>query len=277
MRIGIVAPSCRIDDDVVQRVSALADGRAELAWHPQCFLSDGHFAGPDVARAEALIEVANDPAIDAVWFARGGYGACRIVDRVIAGLGEAARRKTFLGYSDGGTLLGALYARGIGRVAHGPMPADIRREGGEAAVVRALDWLADGATSALEPSLGEAPAAAFNIVILAHLVGTPHLPDLTGHVLMIEEVAEYLYRTDRDLAQIVQHPSVRGAAGIRMGRISQVPENDPDFGAAPEEVVRYWCERAGIPFLGRADIGHDAANKVVPFGPAKAPPLQGRG
>ena len=27
-----------------------------------------------------------------------------------------------------------------------------------------------------------------------------------------------------------------------------------------------WCERAGIPFIGTADIGHDAANKVVPFG-----------
>jgi muramoyltetrapeptide carboxypeptidase len=30
--------------------------------------------------------------------------------------------------------------------------------------------------------------------------------------------------------------------------------------------VRFWCERAGIPWLGRADIGHDSANKVVPFG-----------
>ena len=266
MRIGIVAPSCRIDEDVAQRVSALAQGRAELVWRPQCFLSEGHFAGPDAARADALVEAANDPSIDAVWFARGGYGACRIVDEVVERLGPAARSKAWLGYSDGGTLLGALYARGIGTVAHGPMPADIRRKGGEAAVVRALDWLADRAPSSLEPSVGDAPTAAFNIVILAHLIGTPHLPDLAGHVLMLEEVSEYLYRTDRDLAQIVQHPSIRNVAGIRMGRISDVPENDPDFGATPEQVVRYWCERAGIPFLGHADIGHDAANKVVPFG-----------
>jgi muramoyltetrapeptide carboxypeptidase LdcA involved in peptidoglycan recycling len=33
-----------------------------------------------------------------------------------------------------------------------------------------------------------------------------------------------------------------------------------------EEVARYWCRRSGIPWLGRADIGHDADNKVVPFG-----------
>lgn len=266
MRIGIVAPSCRIDEDVVRRVSALAEGRAELIWHPQCFLSDGHFAGPDAARADALIQFANDPALDAIWFARGGYGACRIVDRVVEALSPAASGKTCLGYSDAGTILGALYARGIGRVAHGPMPADIRREGGEVAVMRALDWLVDGAANALEPSVGDSPAVAFNIVILAHLVGTSHLPDLTDHVLMIEEVAEYLYRTDRDLAQIVQHPWIEGAAGVRMGRVSQVPDNDPDFGAEPEAVIRYWCERAGIPFFGTADIGHDAENKVVPFG-----------
>lgn len=258
MRIGVVAPSCRIDHDIVERVSALAASRAELVWHPQCMLSDGHFAGPDRARADALIEMANDPGVDAIWFARGGYGAVRIVDTVMDRLSPVAGRKKYLGYSDAGTLLGALYAAKIGDVAHGPMPADIRRQGGEAAVTRALDWLVDGRA-------GE-QGIAFNIVILAHLVGTRHLPDLTGHVLMLEEVDEYLYRTDRDLAQIVQHPLVRGVAGIRLGRISGVPDNDPKFGAEPEEVVRYWCDRAGIPFLGSADIGHDADNKVVPFG-----------
>lgn len=264
MRIGIVAPSCRIDDDIVTRVAALAGGRAELVWHPQCFLSDGHFAGPDEVRAAALVEMANDPAIDAIWFARGGYGAVRIVDRVMAALAPAAASKTYLGYSDAGTLLGALYARGLGTVAHGPMPADIRRAGGEAAVLRALDWLVARDPAALEPGLGATPAAAFNIVILAHLVGTAHLPDLSGHVLLIEDVSEYLYRTDRDLAQIVR--GVPRLAGIRLGRISDVPANDPDFGATPEAVVRHWCTVADIPFLGAADIGHDAGNRVVPFG-----------
>ena len=263
VRIGIVAPSCRIDTDVVERVSALAAGRAELVWHPQCFLSDGHFAGSDEARAAALVETANDPTVDAIWFARGGYGACRIVDRVVASLGPAAHAKTYLGYSDAGTLLGALYARGY-PVAHGPMPSDVRRTGGEAAVTRALDWLVDRAPAALEPGLDGRPAAAFNIVILAHLIGTPHLPDLAGHVLLVEEVAEYLYRTDRDLAQILG--ALRGLAGLRLGRIAQVPANDPDFGATPEAVVRFWCDRASVPFLGSAEIGHDTGNLVVPFG-----------
>ncbi|MFP3944976.1 MAG: LD-carboxypeptidase, partial [Alphaproteobacteria bacterium] len=36
--------------------------------------------------------------------------------------------------------------------------------------------------------------------------------------------------------------------------------------ATEEEVFAHWCERSGLPNAGRADIGHDAANKVVPFG-----------
>ncbi|MDB5722136.1 MAG: LD-carboxypeptidase, partial [Alphaproteobacteria bacterium] len=33
-------------------------------------------------------------------------------------------------------------------------------------------------------------------------------------------------------------------------------------------MVRFWCERAAIPFLGQADIGHDSANRIVPYGAA---------
>lgn len=264
MRIGIVAPSCPITPELAERLHQLAGGRAELRIHPQCYLTHGHFAGPDAARADALVEYANDPDLDAVWFARGGYGACRIVEAVLPRLSGAARDKQWMGYSDAGTLLGALYAEGYRRVAHGPMPADLNRRGGDAAVNRALDWLVDGRESACEASPGR--KAAFNITILAHLIGLPWQPDLNGHVLMLEEVSEYHYRIDRALAQITAHPGIRRVAGIRLGRCSQIPENDVDFGMDEVAIAEHWCRVSGIPFLGRADIGHDSANKVVPFG-----------
>ena len=40
------------------------------------------------------------------------------------------------------------------------------------------------------------------------------------------------------------------------------------------EIARYWCDRHAIPFLGAADIGHDAANRIVPFGLAGRPQAQ---
>ena len=270
MRIGVVAPSTPITQEVAERVLALAADEfpgVEIVFDPQCFLAHKHFAGPDEARADAFKRVANDPTVDALWFARGGYGSCRIAEEVLAGLGSAASDKLYMGYSDAGFLLAGLYKHGIGDVVHGPMPQDVRREGGEAAVRRALGWLVRRSFDALEPGMvGNAKAAAFNMTILSHLLGTPLQPDLADHVLLLEDVSEHMYRSDRAMFHITSNPGVREVRGIRLGRCSDVPPNDPDFGETEEEVVRHWCGRSGIAYLGRADIGHDAGNKVVPFG-----------
>ncbi|HEX8401834.1 MAG TPA: LD-carboxypeptidase [Allosphingosinicella sp.] len=272
MRIGIVAPSTPIAADVVDQVrdlAALHHPGVELVFHAQCLLAHGHFAGTDAQRAEAFIAVANDSSFDALWFARGGYGSCRIAEWVLGELGPAARDKIYLGYSDAGFVLAGLYKAGFPNVVHGPMPADIRRDGGEAAVLRALAWLEKRSVDALEPGVsGAERAAAFNITVLSQMLGTPLEPDLGGHVLLLEEVSEHRYRTDRALFHITGNAGVRRAAGIRLGRCSLVPDNDPPFGSSDEEVARYWCERSGIPYLGTADIGHDSDNKVVPFGTA---------
>jgi len=271
-RIALVAPGTPLERETADALQALVaarwpDGAVEAFVHPQCFLSHGHFAGDDSARTAAFLEAANDPAFDAVWFARGGYGACRLAEAVLQGLGPAAATKAYLGYSDAGTLLAALYSRGFSKVAHGPMAQDLRREGGEAAANRALSWLVEGDRAALEPSVAAGTkAAAFNITILSQLIGTPWEPDLSGHVLMLEEVSEYMYRIDRSLCHITSTPAMRKVAGLRLGRCSDIPENDRPFVLNEEEVAREWCARSGIPWLGRADIGHDADNRVVPFG-----------
>jgi len=242
--------------------------RVELVFHPQCFLSSGHFAGNDATRIAALVETANDPSIDAIWFARGGYGACRVAEQAIPQLVPGTRAKKWLGYSDTGFLLAGLYRAGFSQLAHGPMPVDlIHGKDGEAAVKRGLCWLVEGAASALEGSLTpDHPNLAFNLTILSQLLGTPLEPDLAGHVLMLEDVGEYMYRIDRYFFHVTSNENVRQCAGIRLGRCSAVPKNDPDFVLTEEEVARFWCERSGIPYLGRADIGHDSNNKVVPFG-----------
>jgi muramoyltetrapeptide carboxypeptidase len=268
-RIGVVAPGSRLEPVVAEQVQALAAAsrpNAEIQFHPQCFLTSGHFAGDDASRARAFLEIANDESFDALWVARGGYGACRVADAVLAGLTESARGKVYLGYSDAGSMLAGLYKAGF-RCAHGPVAADIRRDRGEAAVERALAWLVDRDAAALEPNVSpQTPAAAFNITILCHLIGTPLEPDLSGHVLMLEEVSEYMYRIDRSLFHLTSNPGIRKVAGIRLGRCSDIPSNDPDFGQTEEDAARHWCAVAGIPYLGRADIGHDVENKIVPFG-----------
>ena len=273
IRIGVVATASRASPEIVGRIEAL--GRTlypaappTLVFHPDCFASHGHFAGDDATRAAAFLDIANDESFDALWFARGGYGSCRVAEAILAGLRPGSRRKAYLGYSDAGTLLAALYGAGYGAVAHGPVAQEILREGGEAAAARALSWLVERSAAALEPTLrrGERTAA-FNITILSQLLGTPLQPDLDGHVLMLEEVSEHMYRIDRSLFHITSNPGIRRVKGIRLGRCSRIPPNDVEFGMTEEEVARFWCDRSGIPWLGRADIGHDTGNRIVPFGP----------
>lgn len=271
LNIGVVAPANRLDPAVAERVKALAaqlyPGRLALSFHPQCHLTSGHFAGDDKARADAFVEVANDPSFDAMWFARGGYGSCRILENVLPRLGATARAKTYLGYSDMGSLMGALYGQGFQNIVHGPMPTDMVRAGGEAAVRRALAYFAEQSAEVLEPTvLSGAKCAAFNLKTLGELIGTPYLPDLSDHVLLVEDVGEYMYSIDRMLFHVTSTPAFRKVAGLKLGRCSDIPANDPEFGKTEAELAEFWCERSGIPYLGRADIGHDADNKVVPFG-----------
>jgi muramoyltetrapeptide carboxypeptidase len=267
MRIAVVAPSCTLKREAAAAVEAIvaARGDCEVVFHRQCFLSDGHFAGTDAERLDALRDVMADPAFDAIWFARGGYGSNRIAEAALADLPDGAEQKVYLGYSDAGFLLAGLYKAGLNAV-WGPMPQDALREGGNAAIGRALDWLVRRDPATLEPDL-RPPAMAFNLTVLSNLLGTPLEPDFTGVELLIEDVSEHLYDIDRTMFHLTSSPNIRGVARLRLGRVADVLPNDPEFGADEVAIVMDWCSRSGIQFGGRADIGHDAANRVVPFGP----------
>jgi muramoyltetrapeptide carboxypeptidase len=272
VKIGIVSVGSRFSPERGEAVEAWfaanIPGRdVEIVIHPATYSEHGHFSGDDASRADAFVEFANDPRLDAIWFTRGGYGACRIAESVLPRLTEVARTKRYLGYSDAGSLLALLYKAGFPHVAHGPMASDVLR--GDATAWCAVNWLRSGDRSSWEPSLHDdpRPAVAFNLTTLGALMGTELEPDMTGHVLMIEDLSEPLYRIDRMMFHLTGQPGMKRIAGLRLGRVSDIVGNDPEFGQTPEEIVRYWCARSDIPYLGAADIGHDADNKVVPFGP----------
>ena len=265
MRIAVVAPSCPLKREAAERLEVIVAerGDCELIIHPQCFLLDGHFAGADEVRLAALREVMADPAIDAVWIARGGYGSNRIAEAAAADLPAAAKSKVYLGYSDAGFLHAAFHKAGLDAV-WSPMAQDVLRSGGEAAVQRALDWMVRRDPAALEPGV-DGPAMAFNLTVLSNLLGTPLEPDFTGVDLLIEEIGEQLYRTDRSMFHVTASENIRKVRRLRLGRVSDVLYNEPDFVRDEAEIVEEWCDRFGIEFGGRADIGHDAQNKIVPF------------
>ncbi len=83
--------------------------------------------------ADAVAVVSRDDA----WPLRAALLAIRsgapLLPVAIAGMNRDAHIKEYLGYSDAGTLLAALYRNRIGHPVHAPMPTDIRRDGAEIA------------------------------------------------------------------------------------------------------------------------------------------------
>jgi muramoyltetrapeptide carboxypeptidase len=272
VRIGIVAPGRRLGEGARTKLEALVASSGlpvEIVIHPQCQLEHGHFAGPDSARLDALVSFANDPDIDAIWFARGGYGAARLLTGLEGRIGEAAREKVYLGYSDAGFLLSALSNAGCRFCAHGPVVGDIDRDDGEEAALRALRFLARRGEADLADSIDEQqPNLVFNLTILRSLLATPWAPtQFHKACLWLEDVGEYTYATDRSMFQLTNAQwFATHVRSVRVGRFSLVPDNDVPFGISSFESVAQWCAAAGVEVAGGGDIGHDKDNKIVPFG-----------
>ncbi len=85
-------------------------------------LEHGLFAGSDRERLEGLHRLANDPSLEAIFFARGGHGVLRLLPEIDWDL-LASRPRWFIGYSDVTPILLQVVVR-LGWVAlHGPMVA----------------------------------------------------------------------------------------------------------------------------------------------------------
>src|SRR4051794_37656933 len=78
--IGIVAPSSKVPQiELNLGVKRIQDEGFSVEVHPQCKKSFRFFAGTDQERAEAFFEFAKNPKLTALWCARGGSGATRLL------------------------------------------------------------------------------------------------------------------------------------------------------------------------------------------------------
>ena len=236
--------------------------------------SHGHFAGDDDTRARAFLDIANDDSYDAVWFARGGYGSCRVAEAVVAGLTEASRRKTYLGYSDAGALLaGALPGRIRARRARSGgagRPARRRRRCGGACAglddrPRAGGAGADGRRRDQDGGIqhhGAQPvarhAAAARPRRACADAGGGGRGACTGSIA----------RCFTSPAT----PTIRRVAGIMLGRCSAITPNEPDFGMNEEEIARHWCARSGFRGSGAPTSGTTSTTRSCRSAAAASPP-----
>ncbi len=268
MHVRVVAPSSPFDaEDLFQGVALLRQ-RYEVSYDRSLLERTGYLSGNDERRLSELRKAVEDPQVDALFAARGGYGATRL----LPGLGVAAvaaRGPLLIGFSDI-TALHAVWARANVGSVHGPMLAALGR-GSEAQLARLLATIEGeppaeltglttiGAGRAVGPLLGG------NLAVLTAMLGTPYFPDLRGSILLLEDIGERPYRVDRMLTSLLQSGQLEGITGIVLGAFSNALPG-PD-GVPIEEVLRERLCGLGLPVVSGAPIGHlEEANLPVPLG-----------
>lgn len=249
-------------------VTVLRDGPPEVAFAPHGFLSASDEARADeFNRAVAL-------APDAIVCVRGGYGTLRLLPLV--DYAAARRRPTLLvGYSDVTALQLALLAKAGWRSVSGPM---VGVEWGQMdADEERLFWrLVSGATGELSGPRGEAlgplrPGRAEgmlvggNLALVARLVGTPYLPDLTGAILFLEDVYEEPYKIDGLLAQLRLAGVLERLGGLVYGAFTD-DASTLDTSFTTDEVLDYYAAFVNGPVARGLAYGHFSPKLPVPIG-----------
>jgi muramoyltetrapeptide carboxypeptidase len=233
----------------------------------------GLFAGSDEERARGYRELLQDPEVGAVFFARGGYGAARILDHLSVEEIEA-RPVIHLGGSDL-TVLFAFLLQRVGLVTfYGPMPAVSMASPADAGH---LDWeeVLAGArpeTHAFAPAdilvggTGEGPLVGGCLSLLSSMAGTPEALDARGAVLFWEDVGEEAYRLDRMLTQLERSGTLDRLQAMLIGSISPGARG----GGEPPEAVAAWLEDrlrgAPFPVVRGFPAGHLARPRTLPLG-----------
>lgn len=231
----------------------------------------GYLAGEDDIRLAALNDALRDTAVDAIFFARGGYGTMRILDRIdYAAI--ARDPKPVVGYSDVTALHQAMAARsGVGSF-HGPMLNTDFFEGLDPSVDRwlwsalsggaPLEWAFDDANVVVEGT-AEAPLFGGCLSITAALLGTPYDYWIDGGIWFWEDVTEPAYRIDRMLTTLRLSGRLASLRGVVIGRLRDCGSGNH---GEIDALYTQFFGTLGIPVLRDMPFGHFGNNLLLPVG-----------
>ncbi len=264
-RVGVAALSGPIDPErLALGMAALERLGFEAVPAVNLGSRSGMFAGSDTERLAAFHQLAADPSIAAILFARGGHGVLRVLPGIDWEL-LAARPRAYVGFSDLTPFLLEVVRR-LGLVAfHGPMvAADFARgmdEAERASFLGALagrypaeQWFAGSIREGSEPARGVLLGGCLSL--LTATLGTPYSADLEGAILLLEDVGEPPYRIDRMLTQLRLSGGLDRLAGLVVGHL-----DDGNRPLAPEAAWRELLADALGSFTWPVGIGHNSGHR----------------
>lgn len=285
--VGLIAPaSAPAEPDTVRfAADIIRSFGLQVRVGAHVFDRSGYLAGADADRAADLNGMFADPTVDAVFCLRGGYGASRLLPMLDFDV-IRANPKPLIGYSDITALHMAIQARAGLVTFHGPIAAQVFTPYTLAEFKRVLfgaDWPATiGAPPPAEVREGHAEKAnrlvtlapgtargrllGGNLTLLAHLCGTPYMPDFTDAILFLEDVGEAHYAIDRYLTQLWLAGVLAKVRGVVFGKFTESADSSWLHNRPLEEVLAERVRALGIPAYMGAMIGHIDDQTTVPVG-----------
>jgi muramoyltetrapeptide carboxypeptidase len=274
--IGIIAPAGSVNEE------SLLKGSAELqALGFQVICSEStlsqhyYFAGSHEERAGEFTRMFEDPRIDAIFCARGGYGCHHLVSRL-----DPSRikpnPKIFIGYSDITVLLQFLENACQMTCFHGPMVARELAMGQPFYVRESLlecltrispgQRITSSGLETLQPGVARGRLTGGCLSLLTATLGTPYEIQTAGKILFLEDVNAKPYQVDRMLMHLKLAGKLEDIQGVVFGEMLHcVPSSDQGYGL--QEIILDILGDFGFPILYGLPSGHTSTGALtLPFG-----------
>lgn len=242
------------------------------------------FAGDDSTRLAAIHRAAASGA-DVALISRGGYGLTRILPGLAyAKIAKAIDRGThFVGLSDFTAFQSAVLAKTGAITWSGPaLGEDFGAEDGPDDIMEAcfddlLQEQGEGAgwRTPLDRRKAAAPAATIhakgtlwggNLAVLMSLLGTPYFPEVRGGILFLEDVAEYPWRIERLLTQLLHSGVLGRQKALVLGQFTGYKATPHDRGFKLQTVVDWLQTQTRTPIVQGLPFGHVPTKVLLPVG-----------
>lgn len=229
----------------------------------------GYLAGHDEHRAADLQRAWCDPAVDAVFCVRGGYGAMRMVDHLDWDAMDDARPKVMAGSSDITALHAAIGHRLRVATLFAPMVGTkaFDREAQEHFRSTLFEpdstlTLASPEATTVVPGVAGGVVAGGNLSLLsAGLAARQAAPPPDGAIVLLEDVDEPTYRIDRMITQLVRSGWFDGVAGIALGTWTDCQPSADVYATVTDLLAGL-----GVPTVWNLRFGHCSGQLTIPLG-----------
>lgn len=270
-KVALVASSRKVsEDDLSFAIDTLQKWGLQPVKGKHLLATHNQWAGSDELRAEDLQWAVKDESIRAVFFARGGNGIIRIVDKV-----DFSKLKTFpkwfVGYSDVTILHMHLNKFCNCASLHAPMLTVYAKNAESTESIRKC--LFGERTSYSFPAhelnrMGHAQAELIggNLSLIHTLSGTREDLQTEGKILFIEDVDENLHHLDRIMIHLKRSGKLANLAGLLVGGLTDMKDDPIPFGLSPEEIVWDAVKEYDYPIAFGFPAGHMERNLALYLG-----------